>query len=87
MTEYRRVYHPTLDAWQDVPKADGDKWKAGGWRLTKPEHVDDSGALAPGQHPGYAQVPVLEDTTRTTTPTATAAAPATTTTDTGTSAS
>lgn len=67
MTEYRRVYHPTLNAWQDVAKSDGEKWKAAGWRLTKPEHVDDSDAPAPGEHPGYAQIPVLEDTSRTTT--------------------
>ena len=71
---HRRVYHPRLNAWQDVPKSDGDKWKAAGWRLTKPEHADDSEALPPGEHPGYAQVPVLEDTSRTTTPAPTAGA-------------
>ena len=84
MTEYRRVYHPTLNAWQDVAKSDGEKWKAAGWRLTKPEHVDDSDAPAPGEHPGYAQIPVLEDTSRTTT-TATGATTTTTAATTGTS--
>ena len=78
MTEYRRVYHPTLNAWQDVAKSDGEKWKAAGWRLTKPEHADDSDAPAPGEHPGYAQIPVLEDTSTTTT--ATGATTTTTTT-------
>ena len=40
-----RVYHPTLNAWQDVPDADKGKWKDAGWRLTRPDHVDDSDAL------------------------------------------
>lgn len=40
-----RVYHPTLSAWQDVPDGDKAKWKDAGWRLTKPDHVDDSEAL------------------------------------------
>lgn len=71
MTDYRRVYHPKLNAWKDVPKSDGDRWKAAGWRLTKPEHVNDADALPPGEHPGHAQIPVLEETSRTVTSTAT----------------
>lgn len=46
MSDTRRVYHPTLDAFLDVPRADAEKWKAAGWRLTRPAHViDDSGAV------------------------------------------
>lgn len=40
-----RVYHPTLNAWTDVPDGDKQRWKDAGWRLTKPDHVDDSEAL------------------------------------------
>lgn len=41
MSDTRRVYHPTLDAFQDVPSGDAEKWKASGWRLTRPAHVTD----------------------------------------------
>lgn len=40
-----RVYHPTLNAWHDIDEADKASWKDAGWRMTKPDHVDDSGAL------------------------------------------
>lgn len=49
-SDYVRVYHPTGNAWQDVPKGDADNWKASGWLKTKPAHVDDSGAGAPAAH-------------------------------------
>lgn len=78
MSDIKRVYHPTLNAWQDVPEKDSKAWKDAGWRLTKPDHADDSDAPAPGEHPGFAQVPVLEDTSPTVT-TATAGGAATTT--------
>lgn len=47
----RRVYHPDGNSWHDVPESDVEAWKAAGWRLTKPAHVDDSDALPPGE--GY----------------------------------
>ena len=86
MTEYRRVYHPTLNSFHDVKASDADKWKKAGWRLTAPDHVDESDAPKVGEGRGYVdvprEVPLLEDTSRTTTPT-----PAIATTDAGTSAS
>ena len=91
MPEMRRVYHPTLPSFHDVKASDADKWKKAGWRLTAPDHVDESDAPKVGEGRGVVdmprEIPVLEDTSRTTTPTATTAAPATTATDTGTSAS
>lgn len=50
----RRVYHPTLNSWRDIKPADADRWKAAGWRLTKPDHVDDSESL-----PVQADAPAL----------------------------
>lgn len=40
----KRVYHPTNNAWQDVPDKDVEAWKAAGWHKTKPKHVDDAGS-------------------------------------------
>jgi hypothetical protein len=54
----QRVFHPSLDAWQDVPDDDVKDWTDSGWLDSKPEHVDDSAALAPGE--GYA-APVVVD--------------------------
>ena len=86
MTEYRRVYHPTLNSFHDVKAPDADKWKKAGWRLTAPDHVDESDAPKVGEGRGPVdvprEVPLLEDTSRTTTPT-----PAATTTDADTTAS
>ena len=62
MSDYTRVYHPSLSAWQDVPKDKADEWKASGWLKTKPAHVDDSAALPPGE--GY-QPPAWVDVTGT----------------------
>lgn len=45
---FKRVYHPTADAFKDVPEADVDRWAEAGWRKTKPKHVDDSAALPVG---------------------------------------
>ena len=89
MPEMRRVYHPTLPSFHDVKASDADKWKKAGWRLTAPDHVDESDAPKVGEGRGYVDVPreavpVLEDTSRTSAP---AATPATATTDAGTSAS
>ena len=90
MTNVRRVYHPTLNSFHDVKASDADKWKKAGWRLTAPDHVDESDAPKVGEGRGYVdvprEVPLLEDTSRTSTPTP-AASTATTTTDTGTTAS
>ena len=47
----KRVYHPSLNAWQDVPDDAVDAWKDAGWLKTKPKHVDDSEALPVGE--GY----------------------------------
>lgn len=47
MSKYTRVYHPTLNSWQDVPAASVDGWKAAGWAVKNPGHVDDSGTLPP----------------------------------------
>jgi len=96
MTDVRRVYHPTLNSFHDVKASDADKWKAAGWRLTAPKHVDESDAPKVGEGRGYVDiaretVPVLEDTSRRTTTTATTAATGTTsgaaTTGTGTTGS
>lgn len=47
----KRVYHPTLSSWQDVPDEAAAGWKDAGWRLTRPDHVDDSEAPPVGE--GY----------------------------------
>lgn len=44
----KRVFHPTLNSWQDVSDDQVDSWKDAGWRVTKPDHVDDSDALPVG---------------------------------------
>ena len=63
----KRVYHPTLNTWQDVPDGDVDSWADAGWRKTAPKHVDTSDLPEVGSHPGYATIPVLEDVSSTTT--------------------
>lgn len=45
MTNIIRVYHPTLDAFEDVPESERETWKKAGWRVTKPDHVDDTVAV------------------------------------------
>ena len=50
----RRVYHPTLPAWRDIDAAQSDEYKAAGWRLTRPDGVDDSDALPPAVEPWVA---------------------------------
>lgn len=37
--EQRRIYHPTMNEFRDIPAAVVDGWKATGWRLTNPGHV------------------------------------------------
>jgi hypothetical protein len=68
MSNMKRVYHPHLDSWTDVPAEDVDKWAEAGWRKTQPKHVNTDDAPEVGEHPGIASVPVL-----------TSAAPVTTT--------
>lgn len=41
----KRVFHPTLNSWKDVPEGDVDTWVELGWRKTKPKHVDDTDSL------------------------------------------
>lgn len=84
---HRRVYHPTLNGFKDVPKDSADAWKKAGWRLTPHEGIDETDARPLGSYTP-AQVPVLEDTTTATTTAgagATATPAATTTATTGTS--
>lgn len=52
-----RVYHPSLDAWEDISEADKDSWKDAGWRMTKPAHVDESEAPPVGESPRPADIP------------------------------
>lgn len=44
----KRVFHPTLNAFKDVPAGDVEKWVAAGWSKSKPKHVDDSDSQKPG---------------------------------------
>ncbi len=65
----KRVYHPTLDTWQDVPDGDVDSWADAGWRKTAPKHVDTTDLPEVGTHPGIASLPPLVDDTPAPTPT------------------
>ena len=67
MSDLTRVYHPTLDSFEDIPKADVEAWAAAGWRKSAPKHVNVDEFPEVGSHPGFAQVPVLEDVSSTTT--------------------
>ena len=40
----KRVFHPSLNQWYDVPEGDVESWAEQGWRKTKPKHVDDGDA-------------------------------------------
>ena len=44
----KRVFHPTGDAFHDVPEGDVEQWAEAGWRKTKPKHVNDTDAPAVG---------------------------------------
>ena len=56
----KRVYHPTLNAWQDVPDDAVQEWGVAGWLAKRPKHVDDSASpLADGPR---AAVPVVDNT-------------------------
>lgn len=35
----KRIYHPTLNEFRDVPEGDAEKWQKVGWRYTNPGHV------------------------------------------------
>lgn len=54
----KRVYHPTLDTFEDIPDGDVEQWADAGWRKTAPKHVNTDDLPEIGSHPGYAQVPV-----------------------------
>lgn len=45
---HKRVYHPTLNSWQDVPEDAVSTWTKAGWSEKRPQHVDDSDTLPPG---------------------------------------
>lgn len=53
----KRVFHPTLNAWQDVPDGDVEAWSKAGWHKTKGKHIDDSEALPVGE--GYEPADVV----------------------------
>ena len=61
MSKFVRVFHPSLNSWQDVPGSAVEEWKESGWSEENPGNVDDSGA--PPLAPEVAQVePELEAT-------------------------
>ena len=60
----KRVYHPTLSSWQDVPDGDVDSWAESGWLKSPSKKVEYGDLPEVGSHPGIASVPVLEDVTR-----------------------
>jgi hypothetical protein len=62
----KRVYHPTLPSWQDVPDDAVDSWAESGWLKSKAKNVDYGELPEVGSHPGIAAVPVLEDVSRST---------------------
>lgn len=35
----KRVYHPTLNSWADVPDGDVSAWTRKGWKASKPGHI------------------------------------------------
>lgn len=63
----KRVYHPTLPSFQDIPDGDVDAWVETGWLKSPSKKVEYGELPEVGDHPGIARVPVLEDTSRTTT--------------------
>lgn len=40
----KRVWHPTANAWWDVPEDQVSEWKKSGWLASKPSHADDTNA-------------------------------------------
>lgn len=58
MTDFKRVYHPTLDSWKDVPAEAVDEWAEAGWRKTPGKHHTTEGLPGVGEHPGFAEIPV-----------------------------
>jgi hypothetical protein len=77
----KRVYHPTLPSWQDVPDGDVDSWVESGWLKSPAKKVEYGELPEVGSHPGIASVPVLEGVSRSARTT-----PATTTTTSGSAA-
>lgn len=49
MSDFKRMYHPTLNQWHDVPSGDVKGWTEQGWKATRPKHVDDSVSLPVGE--------------------------------------
>jgi hypothetical protein len=58
----KRIYHPTLDSFQDVPEGSVDEWAEAGWRKTAPKHVTTDGLPEVGSFPGLVDVPRDPDT-------------------------
>lgn len=48
----KRVYHPTLASYQDVPDDAVDSWVEAGWRKTVPKHIDADLLPEVGSGPG-----------------------------------
>lgn len=40
MSDTKRVYHPTLPTYRDVPSGDVDAWVEAGWRKSRPKGVE-----------------------------------------------
>lgn len=57
----KRVYHPTVNAWQDVPPDAVKDWTDAGWKTSKPEHVHDEDYPPVGQGYVAATTAVYED--------------------------
>ena len=36
----KRVFHPTLPTYRDVPSGDVESWAEAGWRKSKPKDVE-----------------------------------------------
>lgn len=76
----KRVYHPTLASFQDVPDDAVDAWVDAGWRKTAPKHINADLLPEVGSSPGVAAAPsesqdfsaVVDTGTTTTATTATA---------------
>lgn len=46
-----RVYHPSLNSYQDIDSAQAREWTKNGWQRQPGKHIDESGwvPLDPGQ--------------------------------------
>lgn len=76
MSKMRRIYHPHMNEYRDIPASNADSWKASGWRMTNPGHVTaregldgparavtDTFPTRVGDNPGVETIPTLETVT------------------------